>query len=92
MKTVYDLKKIHYECGWHEEAIKVSKLCGCFGCRRIFLSSEIEEWIDESKDCPRGPGRTAVCPKCGIDTVLPESKQYEITAELLCAMNKEWCQ
>jgi len=34
--------------------------------------------------------QTAICPKCGIDAVLPKSALYEITNELLEAMNKEW--
>jgi hypothetical protein len=87
----YNLKQIHGECGWHEKAILNSKLCGCFYCEKIFSATEISEWIEESKDCPRGAGRTALCPHCDIDTVLPESNLYEITPELLAAMNKEWC-
>lgn len=87
----YNFKQIHGECGWHEKAILSSKLCGCFGCGKIFPATEISEWIDEPEDCPRGPGRTALCPHCDIDTVLPESSLYEITPELLAAMNKEWC-
>jgi len=42
------------------------------------------------EDCPRGSGRTAMCPKCDIDAVLPESEYYEITKVLLNKMNKEW--
>ncbi len=90
MTIEYNFKQIHDECGWHEEAIKKSKTCGCFYCLSIFPPSEIEEWIEESKDCPRGSGRTAVCPKCNIDSVLPESEQYKITNKLLEVMNEEW--
>ena len=86
----YNFKQIHSECGWHEKAILKSKTCACFYCLKTFPPSEIEEWIEESKDCPRGAGKTVICPYCGIDSVLPESKQYEITKELLEAMNKEW--
>ena len=86
----FSLKQIHGECGWHEMPIKNSKLRGCFHCLSNFPPSEITEWIDEREDCPRGPGKTAMCPKCDIDAVLPESKNYEITKELLEQMNREW--
>jgi len=86
----YSLKQIHGECGWHEKPIKNSKLCGCFHCLSIFPPSEITEWIDEREDCPRGPGKTAMCPKCDIDAVLPENENYEITKELLEQMHREW--
>jgi len=86
----YNLKQIHSECGWHEKSILNSKLCGCFYCLKTFPPSEIVEWIEESKDGPRGHGKTAVCPNCDIDAVLPESELYEISTELLEAMNQEW--
>ena len=87
----YNLNQIHGECGWHEQAILKSKICGCFDCQKMFPASEICDWIDEPGDCPRGPGRTALCPKCGIDTVLPESELYELTPDLLAAMHNAWC-
>ena len=90
MSAEYNFKQIHSECGWHEEAIQKSNVCGCFYCLSTFPPSEIEEWVDEPEDCPRGPGRTAICPKCGIDAVLPESEHYKLTEELLEAMNKVW--
>ena len=86
----FNLKQIHGECGWHEKAILKSNLCGCFNCLEMFPPSEIEEWIEEPEDCPRGPGKTAMCPKCDIDTVLPESEYYELNIELLKVMNHEW--
>ena len=85
------LKQIHDLCGWHEKEIKNSNKCGCFNCLSIFLPSEIKEWIEESKDYPRGPGKTAVCPKCDIDTVLPENDLYKINNELLETMHDYWC-
>ena len=88
MSAGYNFKQIHSECGWHEEAIQKNIVCGCFYCLSTFPPSEIEEWVDEPEDCPRGPGRTAICPSCGIDAVIPESEHYKLTKELLEAMNK----
>lgn len=87
----FSLKQIHGECGWHEKAILNSKYCGCFNCLEIYPTSEITEWIEESEKTIRGKGKTALCPKCDIDTVLPESKHYELTAVILIRMNKEYC-
>ena len=81
MKIDYD--KVHDQCGWHEDAILKSSKCGCFYCLSIFPSHEITEWIDEPADCPRGPGKTAICPHCGVDSVLQDTIDYELTKEFL---------
>jgi len=86
----FSLKQIHGECGWHEKSILKSNMCGCFNCLEMFPPSEIVEWIEEPENCPRGPGKTAMCPRCDIDTVLPESEYYELNKELLKVMNREW--
>ncbi len=85
-----NLNKIHSACGWHKEAILKSKNCGCFYCLSIFPPNEIVEWITEPKDCPRGPGETAICPKCGIDSVLPDTIEYDLTKGLLAAMKQQF--
>ena len=87
-----NFKKIHSACGWHEKEILESKLCGCFSCLNIFKPTEIIEWIEEPEDCPRGPGKTALCPKCDMDTVLPDVIEYELTEELLKKMQIEYCE
>ena len=87
-----NFNKLHSECGWHEKEILKSKLCGCFNCLSIFKPIEITEWIEEPEDCPRGPGKTALCPKCDIDTVLPDTIEYELTEELLKEMQKKYCE
>lgn len=38
---------------------------GCFYCRKTFVASEIEDWIDNDQ--------TAMCPRCSIDSVLADS-------------------
>jgi hypothetical protein len=37
--------------------------CGCFYCEAVFTADEIREWVDDEL--------TALCPRCGIDSVLP---------------------
>ncbi len=66
------------------DQLKTSSKCGCFYCGRIYNPQEIEEWIDD-KDGP-----TALCPYCGIDSVLAEVSGLSITEEFLAAMNQYW--
>ena len=81
----YNFKQIHANCRGHETAVQESFICGCFYCLSTFYPTEITDWTSYTHD---GCERTAACPKCGIDAVLPTSKHYEINDELLEAMNK----
>lgn len=58
-------------------------VCGCFYCLKIFNPREISEWISNSRG-------TAICPYCGIDSVIGESSNYPITTEFLQAMKTYW--
>ena len=80
---------IHNECRRNETAVKNSWFCGCFYCISTFHPTEIVDWYDEHDHNPRSVAeRTASCPKCGIDSVLPRKEYYEITDELLEGMHK----
>ena len=88
--TTNQLDLIHKKSGWHEEEIQSSSTCGCFYCLDIYPPSEIEEWIEEGEETIPGKGKTAICPKCGIDAVLPESSDYEMSIEFLKVMNEAY--
>ncbi len=79
------LELAHNSCSSHRDEIMSSKLCGCFYCERTFKPAEIEEWIDENIQT----GETAICPKCGIDSVL--SSRFPIDDKyFLSEMNLLW--
>lgn len=59
-----------------------SEECGCFYCLSIFPPSEIELWADE--------GKTAVCSRCDVDSVLGSASGYPITKEFLFNMRRRW--
>lgn len=61
------LEDAHRASSMHESALKKSRYCGCFYCKSVFETSQIEEWTDENKE-----ERTALCPYCDIDAVIPE--------------------
>lgn len=78
------LIKAHKNSSSHKEKILAREYCGCFYCKRVYNSKKIEEWIDE----PDG-GKTAVCPKCGIDSVLSSELPID-KREFLAAMHNYW--
>ena len=81
-----NLSQLHDESFENEKLLKKVKKCGCFYCNRIFMVSDIKEWIDDEN------GNTAVCPYCGIDSVIPEyiDGEYELTQEILQEMNQRF--
>jgi len=52
----------------HRHRVSPDDVMGCFQCCDTFLGEEIEEWINENKF--GGFGETAICPHCGIDSVV----------------------
>lgn len=72
----------HKHCTKHRAEIEASAICGCFYCLRTFPPTPITEWTDDSQ--------TALCPKCGIDSVIGSASGYPITPEFLQSMHDHW--
>lgn len=70
---------IHQLSDRHRQAIMLSHTCGCFYCLEKFNWHDIKEWTDD--------GCTVLCPRCGVDAVLP-SHWVQITDTLLKQMNE----
>ena len=81
MKDI-DLVYAHTLCESNREKLMSAQVCGCFYCMRIFDPKEIV-WEDETD-------HTAMCPYCGIDSVLPESATLPITKPFLKKMHEFW--
>lgn len=72
-----------HNCSWkNREQLSKVKRCGCFYCLKIFEPKEIDEWVDDNQ--------TALCPYCGIDSVIYDNKVYPVTKELLEEMKSFW--
>lgn len=71
----------------HRDEITESEICGCFYCLAIYPPSEIQEWVDQDE---KGIGTTALCPKCGIDSVIGSKSGYPITQGFLAGMKNVW--
>ena len=78
----------------HRAEILSSEICGCFHCLATFKPGAIEEWVDWPPDTPDGQenalGTTAMCPICGIDSVIGAASGYPMTNEFLVRMQKHW--
>jgi hypothetical protein len=80
-KHIYEAHQ-HSTNHWAE--IEASKMCGCFYCLNTFTPSEIKEWIKNDSE------EFAMCPGCGIDSVIGDASGITITDEFLREMNKYW--
>ncbi len=79
----YDLKKAHEFCRNNKAQLQKDTLCGCFYCCRILTPDKITEWINDTSG-------TAICPYCGVDSIIGLYSGYPITHEFLNEMNDHW--
>src|SRR5215469_2369495 len=74
--------RAHRHASQHRSELEKSSLCGCFYCMEQFLPNEIDEWTDGDQ--------TAMCPLCGIDSVIGSAAGFPISKEFLSRMHKYW--
>lgn len=55
---------------YNAEDIKKSSKCGCFFCLSVQDSSDVVEFVDN--------GDTGLCPRCGIDSLLPNVTDMKV--------------
>lgn len=96
MTKAADLESAHKHSIRHRPEIEASDLCGCFYCLTTFRPNEITDWVD-SPDNAKGThqdesGQTALCPQCGIDSVIGSAAGFPLDATFLEAMNVRWFQ
>jgi hypothetical protein len=60
-------KAAHAESSLHKETLLKSRWVGCFYCEKIYRPNEVIKWVDD--------GKTAICPFCGIDSVIPATPE-----------------
>lgn len=78
-----DVIAAHKYSSGHRKQLLNDKVCGCFYCLAIFKPNAITDWIEDERG-------TAICPYCGIDSVIGESSEYPITVEFLKRMKDYW--
>ena len=87
--TTPDHIRAHRHSCRHLAEIEASALCGCFYCLTIFGPADITVWVE--KDFQK-VGQTALCPRCGIDSVIGSESGYPITVDFLSMMKNYWFQ
>ena len=82
-----DVRDAHAHSSNHRAELVRSAQCGCFYCCAAFPPSEVLAWVDEDAN---GEGQTALCPRCGIDSVIGDASGFEIRVAFLETMRKHW--
>lgn len=80
------LHAAHDACTSNQKQLERSTVCGCFYCCQTH-SPELIDWEEAIMD---PEGLTAMCPLCGIDSVIGDASGYPITREFLEAMYHVW--
>jgi len=86
--TDINIVEAHDHSSSNKQEIKSSKKCGCFFCCEIYDASDVVNFIEANNDCDRLG--TAICPKCGIDSVIGDASGIEITPEFMRKMHEHW--
>ena len=79
----YDLIAAHKGSTNNRHALSQAGKGACFYCLEEFAAADVSEWVDSD--------RTALCPRCGIDSVLSVSGQGADN-EFLGRMHEYWFQ
>ncbi|MFP2929310.1 hypothetical protein ACLESO_29735 [Pyxidicoccus sp. 3LG] len=87
-KQLPDHIRAHERSNQHREEVLGSALCGCFHCLATFPPERVREWVDEDD---ADVGQTALCPECGLDTVLGSGSGFPLTEDFLRQMQAYWC-
>lgn len=76
------MERLHAYSAHNRELVAVSNQCYCFYCKQSMYRGEIERHIDD--------GQTALCPKCGIDAIIPDSIEESVDENIIAEMNEYW--
>lgn len=69
----------HKHASKHRGELEASERCGCFFCFRTFPPGSIKAWTDKNQ--------TALCPACGVDSVIGSASSHRIDDAFLRKMH-----
>jgi hypothetical protein len=69
----------HVHASQHRGEVEASEKCACFFCFRTFAPATIKAWIDKNQ--------TALCPACGVDSVIGSASQHRLDDAFLRKMH-----
>ena len=76
------LQKLHTYASHNKKLIDTADKCYCFYCKSSMQKDEIKNYIDD--------GQTALCPKCEIDAIIPDSIEDTVDEQMISEMNEYW--
>lgn len=72
------LMRLHMNTLNNAARVRAADRCGCFHCGQMFAPGEVVRFVPE-----KDGGKTAMCPRCGIDAVLTNLDGEPLTEGLL---------
>jgi len=87
MTSDSDLEAAHRHSSNHRQEVLASQQCGCFYCLATFAPADLRDWVDQDE---HGVGTTALCPRCGIDSVIGSKSGVPLDETFLRRMRAYW--
>lgn len=87
------LNTAHKHSIFNRSELESSIICGCFYCKGIFEPKKIYKWHKEcraSKISGEKKEDTALCPQCGIDSVIGDVSNFPINEHFLEEMRERF--
>src|SRR3546814_13541343 len=73
----------HPHCNNNRSELAASEIASCFYCCEIFDPKEVKDWVDRND--------TALCTKCGIDSVIGAASGFPVgNPKFLEQMREKW--
>lgn len=82
------IEEIYKRSFRNRDLIKTASECHCVYCLRAFPPDMITEWLDPKE--AEGEGQTAVCPFCGLDSLIPKNRDLHLTSDLMGQMHEKY--
>lgn len=80
----------------NQAEIEGSSVCGCYHCMQTFAPAEIIAWTGwdaaGAEESQPSNAMTALCPRCGSESVIGDKSGYRITPQFLTLMYEAWFQ
>mgnify|MGYP001046134762 CR=1 FL=1 len=88
--TKKSLKDAHKYSSNNRAQIELSNWCGCFYCQETFPAVDVIQWIHRRSVFGARQGNTALCPLCGIDSVIGDASAISLHPLFLEEMYQHW--
>ena len=89
-----DLLAAHRHTVKNRAEVEASTTCGCFYCMQIFPPTEIVAFagleVTDLADLAALNAETALCPRCGSESVIGDKSGYPINTAFLDRMHEAW--